>query len=260
MLRSLHTAASGMLAQQTHIDVISNNMANVSTTGYRRQRAEFQDLLYQNLRTPGARQAGGQTIPTGLQVGQGVRTHSTQLQHVQGALNQTGNPMDLAIEGNGFFQVRRPDGEIAYTRNGNFQLDPDGRVVTADGFQVEPAIMVPQGATGVTVAPDGTVSATLAGSTEAQEIGRLELATFMNSGGLESMGRNLYRATAATGQPIVAQPGQQGIGTLAQGMLEGSNVEVVTEMIDLIQSQRAYEINHRVIQASDEMLQKTTEI
>lgn len=259
MLRSLHTAASGMLAQQNHIDVISHNMANVGTTGFRRMRAEFQDLLYQELRAPGARQAGNQINPTGLQIGLGVRTHSTQIQHVQGALSQTGNPTDLAIEGTGFFQIRRPDGEIAYTRNGNFQINPDGQLVNADGFQVEPSINIPQGATSFTVAADGTVSVTMPNSTETQEVGRLELATFMNPGGLEASGRNLYRATSASGQALVAQPTQESLGAISQGMLESSNVEVVTEMIDLIASQRAYEINHRVIQASDEMLKKTTE-
>ncbi len=258
MLRSLHTAGSGMLAQQTQIDVIAHNMANVSTAGFRRARAQFQDLLYQEMRAPGARTAGG-VQPTGLQVGGGTRASSTQLIHVQGALSQTGNPLDLAIEGSGFFQVRRPDGEVLYTRSGNFHLDPDGRMVTAEGLALEPATMIPQGATSITISADGTVSVTLPGNSETQEVGRLELASFMNPGGLDAEGHGLYRMTSASGPPLAASPGQEGLGTIGQGMLEGSNVEVVTEMIDLISTQRAYEINHRVIQAADEMLRRTTE-
>ena len=259
MLRSLHTAASGMLAQQTHIDVIAHNMANVSTTGFRRMRAEFQDLLYQESRAPGARTASGAVVPVGLQVGGGVRPNATTLVHIQGALQQTGNSLDLAIEGNGFFQIQRPDGETVYTRAGGFQLSPEGTLVTQDGMTVSPNISIPQGATSITVGADGTVSVTMPGSSEAQEVGRIELATFPAAGGLEAAGRGLYRATAASGQALVAAPGQEGTGTIAQGMLEGSNVEVVTEMIDLIASQRAYELNHRVITAADEMLRKATE-
>ncbi len=260
MLRSLHTAASGMLAQQTHIDTIAHNMANVSTTGFRRLRAEFQDLLYQQARTPGARTAGGNVVPVGVQLGQGVRTSSTQLIHVQGALQQTGNPLDVAIEGQGFFQIRRPDGEVQYTRAGSLITNPQGQLVTQDGMPVEPQITIPQGVTSVNIGSDGTVSVTLPGSSETQEVGRIELASFTNPGGLQAGGRGLYRATAASGQPIVAPPGEEGNGLLSQGMLENSNVEVVTEMIDLIASQRAYEINQRVITASDEMLRKTTDM
>ncbi|MEC7525805.1 MAG: flagellar basal-body rod protein FlgG [Myxococcota bacterium] len=260
MMRSLRSAASGMAAQQTHIDTIANNMANVSTTGFRRSRAEFQDLIYQQVRTPGGRTADGGTLPTGVQIGQGTRTVSTEFMHTQGAMQQTGNPLDVAIEGEGFFQVVRPGGEIAYTRAGNLKLDNQGQLVTVDGLPIEPQITVPQDATSVSIAQDGTVSVTQPGSQQTMELGQLQIARFPNPGGLEAMGRSMFRATSASGQPLVVQPGQEGAGTLSQGFLEGSNVEVVNEMIDLISSQRAYEINQRVIQASDEMLRKSTEV
>jgi len=234
-------------------------MANVETTGYRRLHAEFRDLVYQESRTPGTRTAQGQVIPTGVMIGTGVRLASTEMSMTEGTLSSTGNPLDLAIEGNGFFQMRRPDGTVAYTRNGNFQLDPDGRLVTPEGMPVEPAITVPQGVTAINIGADGNVSVTMPGSGETQDIGRIELASFPNSTGLEPLGRNMYRATSASGPPLTATPGTEGQGTLAQGMLEGSNVEVVTEMIDLISSQRAYELNNRVVQAADEMLRKATE-
>lgn len=260
MMRSMRSAASGMIAQQTHIDTIAHNMANVGTTGFRRQRAEFQDLIYQQVRTPGGRTADGGTLPTGVQIGQGTRTVSTEFMHTQGALQQTGNPFDLAIEGDGFFQIVQPSGEIAYSRAGNFKIDPDGRLVTVDGMAVEPAVTVPRDATGVTIGPDGTISVTQPGSSQSMELGQVQLARFTNPGGLEALGRSLFAPTSASGQPLVVQPGQEGSGTISQGFLEGSNVEVVNEMIDLISSQRAYEINQRVIQASDEMLRKTTEV
>ena len=259
MFRALHTAATGMMAEQTHIDVISQNMANVQTTGYRRLHAEFRDLVYTEMRTPGTRTAQGQVVPTGVMIGSGTRLAATEMSMTEGTLDQTGNPLDLAIEGNGFFQIRRPDGSLAYTRNGNFALDPEGRLVTSDGMQVEPPITVPQGVTAVNVGADGTVSVTMPTSGETQDVGRIELASFPNATGLEPLGRNMYRATTASGPGLVAQPGNEGLGTLAQGMLEGSNVEVVTEMIDLISSQRAYELNNRVVQAADEMLQKATQ-
>lgn len=259
MMRSLNSAATGMAAQQTRIDVIANNMANVSTTGFRRARAEFQDLLYQQVRTPGARNQDGTSVPTGVQLGQGTRTVSTELVHAQGTLAQTGNSLDIAIEGAGFFQIVRPGGEIAYTRAGNFRMGPEGQLTTVDGYSVEPPISLPVDVLSVTVSPDGTISVTQPGVTEAQEVGQLQLARFVNPGGLEALGRGLFRPTSASGQPFVSQPGQEAAGTLAQGFLEGSNVEVVHEMIDLISSQRAYEINHRVIQASDEMLRRATD-
>jgi flagellar basal-body rod protein FlgG len=259
MLKSLNTAATGMAAQQTNIDVIANNMANVNTVGFRRSRAEFQDLLYQTVRAPGGAAGDGGTLPTGLQIGQGTRTVSTEFLHTQGSLQQTGNPLDLAIEGNGFFQVTRPNGEIAYTRAGNLKADAEGRLVTVDGDPIEPAITIPTDATAITISPQGVVSVVTAGQTAAQEVGQLQLAGFANPAGLQALGRSLFVPSNASGEPVIASPGEEGLGTLSQGFLEGSNVTVVNEMIDLIASQRAYEINHRVIQAADEMLRKASE-
>lgn len=246
MLRALNTAATGMAAQQLHIDVVANNVANVNTSGFRRSRAEFQDLLYQTMRQPGGQTAGGGQLPTGLQIGQGTRTVATSTIFEQGTMQQSGNPLDLAIEGKGFFQVQRPDGTMGYTRAGNLKSDAEGRLVTVDGYPVEPSIQIPTDATGITVAPDGTVSVTQPGSAQSVEVGQLQLATFANPAGLLQTGRSLFTETAASGSAIVAAPGQEGIGTLAQGFLEGSNVEVVTEMMDLIANQRAYEIKQRV--------------
>ncbi|MBK6916432.1 MAG: flagellar basal-body rod protein FlgG [Deltaproteobacteria bacterium] len=257
MIRALHTAATGMDAQQQRIDVISNNLANVNTTGFKKQRADFQDLLYQQVRAPGTTAAQGTFVPSGLQVGTGVRTAATHRSFSTGDLQQTGNQLDLAIEGNGFFQVTLPGGEVAFTRAGNFELDQQGQLVTTDGYPVDPAIAIPQGATAVTIGADGTVSATIAGETAASEVGQIQLVNFVNPGGLQAIGRNFYKATTASGDPQSGPPGQQGLGSLAQGFLEMSNVKVVEEMINLISSQRAYEINSKVIQASDEMLQTT---
>jgi len=258
MLKALNTAATGMSAQQTRIDVTANNMANVNTTGFRRARAEFQDLLYQTVRAPGGTTGDGATLPTGLQVGQGTRAVGTQFIHAQGSMTQTENPLDLAIEGDGFFQVQRPTGELAYTRAGNLKVDANGTLVTVDGLKVEPAINIPTDATAITISPDGVVSVVTAGQTASQEVGNLQLAGFANPAGLQALGRSLWAPTNASGEPIVAQPGQEGLGTLSQGFLEGSNVEVVSEMIDLITSQRAYEVNQKVIEAADEMLGRTT--
>jgi flagellar basal-body rod protein FlgG len=259
MLRALNAAATGMAAQQLNIDVIANNMANVNTTGFRRSRAEFQDLLYQTLKTPGGQAGTGAPTPTGVQVGLGTRVVATQALHMQGAMKQTGNSLDLAIEGNGFFQVMRPNNEIAYTRAGNFKTDADGRLVTADGFTVEPAITIPTDATSVSVSSNGVVSVTQPGQQNAVEVGQLQLVNFANPAGLLELGRSMFQVTSASGQPITQNPGENGVGTLAQGFLEGSNVEVVTEMIDLIASQRAYEVNQRVVQAADEMLSRATQ-
>ncbi|MGB0678661.1 MAG: flagellar basal-body rod protein FlgG [Polyangiales bacterium] len=259
MLKALNTAATGMVAQQNRIHVISNNMANVNTTGFRRARAEFQDLLYQTLKTPGGQTAEGATLPSGLQYGQGTRTVATVHIHQQGSMKQTENPLDIAIEGDGFLQIRRPNGDIAYSRAGNFKADPDGRLITADGFVLEPDITVPPDASGITVAPDGMVSVVTPGQQAAQQVGQIELARFINPAGLRAVGHSLFMPTSASGEPMVAIPGQDGTGTLAQGFLEGSNVEVVNEMIDLITSQRAYDINQKVIEASDEMLRRTTQ-
>lgn len=259
MIRALNSAATGMAAQQLNIDVVANNMANVNTAGFRKSRAEFQDLVYQTMRQPGGQSGNGASLPSGIQVGLGVRTVATQALHIQGAMKQTGNSLDLAIEGNGFFQVMRPNGDLAYTRAGNLKTDADGRLVTNDGFAVEPAITVPPDATSVSVSTTGVISVTQPGQQSAQEIGQLQLANFANPGGLLELGRSLYQATNASGQPIVMNPGDGGVGTLAQGFLEGSNVEVVNEMIELISSQRAYEVNQRVIQAADEMLSRVTQ-
>jgi flagellar basal-body rod protein FlgG len=259
MIRALNSAATGMAAQQLNIDVVANNMANVNTTGFRKSRAEFQDLVYQTLRQPGGQSGNGAALPSGIQVGLGVRTVATQALHIQGAMKQTGNSLDLAIEGNGFFQVMRPSGEIAFTRAGNLKTDADGRLVTNDGFAVEPAITVPPDATSVSISTTGVISVTQPGQQNATEIGQLQLANFANPGGLLELGRSMYQQTAASGQPVVLNPGEGGVGTLAQGFLEGSNVEVVNEMIELISSQRAYEVNQRVIQAADEMLSRVTQ-
>ncbi|MDB4973010.1 MAG: flgG [Myxococcaceae bacterium] len=259
MFRALHSAATGMQAQQTNIDVIANNMANVNTTGFKKQRAEFQDLMYQTVRTPGAQAGTGASSPSGLQVGLGVRTANTQFIHSQGTLQQTGNSLDLAIEGNGYFQVQRPNGEYAYTRAGNLKSDSDGRLVTSDGFAIEPAITIPTDTTTITVSTTGLVSVTQPGNANATEVGQLHIANFTNPGGLLATGRNLYSPTTASGQAVLATPGEEGTGSISQGFLEGSNVEVVNEMIDLIASQRAYEVNQKVITAADEMLSRITQ-
>ena len=258
-MKSLQIAATGMAAQQTNVDVIAHNLANVNTTGFRRSRAEFEDLIYQTLRAPGGSIGDGQRLPTGIQLGEGVRTVSTTQVHMQGSLLQSGGSLDVAIEGSGFFQITRPGGQIAYTRSGDFKTDAEGRLVTVDGFLVEPAITLPTNATSISISPDGIVSVTLPNQSATQEVGQLTLANFVNPSGLEAIGRTMFVPTDASGQPIIAQPGQEGLGTLAQGFLEGSNVEVVNEMIDLIASQRAYEVNQKVITTADEMLQRVTE-
>lgn len=259
MMRSLNTAASGMAAQQTNVDVIAHNLANVNTTGFRKQRAEFEDLIYQTIRTPGGTTGEGQKLPTGIQIGEGVRVVSTTEMHNQGSLIQTESSLDVAIEGDGFFQITRPGGQIAYTRAGNFRTDAEGRLVTVDGYQVEPAISIPTNATHVTISPNGLVSVQVAGSTATQDVGQLTLANFVNPSGLLAIGRTQFLPTDASGEPITGQPGQEGLGTVASGFLEASNVEVVQEMIDLIASQRAYEVNQKVITTADEMLQRVTD-
>jgi flagellar basal-body rod protein FlgG len=260
MMRALNTAATGMAAQQTNVDVIAHNLANVNTTGFRRMRAEFQDLIYQTIRTPGGTASSeGQRLPTGIQIGEGVRTVSTTEIHEQGAMLQNGGNWDVAIAGAGFFQVTQPGGQIAYTRAGDFKLDQDGRLVTTDGYLVEPAVTVPTNATSVTISPSGQISVTLPNQTASQEVGQLQLANFVNPAGLLAIGRTSFVTTDASGQPILGQPGQEGLGTISQGFLEASNVEVVTEMVDLIAAQRAYEINQRVVTTADEMLQRVTQ-
>lgn len=259
MIRALHTAATGMDAQQKRIDVTANNLANVNTNGFKKSRADFQDLLYQQVRAPGTSAAQGVTVPQGIQIGTGVRTVSTHRSFSTGDLQPTGNELDLAIEGKGFFAVSMPNGQTAYTRAGNFELDPQGAMVTPDGYPLEPAITIPPGTKSVTVGADGTVSVTADGQ-DATEVGQIQLATFVNPGGLESLGRNFMQPTAASGQPQLGPPNIGGTGSVGQGFLEMSNVKVVEEMIGLISSQRAYEINSKVITASDEMLQTTAQI
>lgn len=257
MIRALYSAASGMEAQQANVDNIAHNLANASTVGFKARRAQFQDLLYQTIVQPGAA-AGAQTVvPTGLQLGLGTRVISNNISFAQGSFSSTGNPLDLVIEGKGFFQVRRPTGEIAYTRAGQFHLDRDGNLVTALGDPLEPQITIPPEAQSITIGADGTVSYTLPGQTAAQLAGQIQLANFANPAGLQSIGRNLYIPTDASGEPTVGNPGgQEGLGTLMQGFVEQSNVSVVEEFVNLIVSQRAYEANSKVVRAADEMYQQ----
>ncbi len=242
-----------MEAQQLNIDVISNNLANVNTTGFKKSRVDFQDLLYQTLRPAGTTEAQGSQVPTGIQVGLGTRYSATEKVFSQGDFQQTGNELNLVIEGDGFFQVLLPDGSIAYTRDGSFKKDADGRMVTSDGFAIEPQITIPPEAKTVAIGSDGTVTATLPGQAP-QVIGQIQIAKFSNPAGLENLGRNLYAVTKSSGDPITDTPGLNGLGTLQSGMIEMSNVKVVEEMVNMIIAQRAYEINAKAIQTSDEML------
>jgi len=260
MIKALSTAATGMEAQETRLDVTANNIANVSTAGFKKGRAEFQDLMYQQLKSSGAPTGASTRSPSGLEVGSGVRVAATMRQHSEGDLKQTGNPLDLAIEGNGFFQVAMPNGQTAYTRDGSFKLSAEGKIVTSDGYPLTTDISVPPDAQSVTVGVDGTVSATTASDTTPVELGKIQLANFANPAGLTQLGRNLFRETASSGSPVTADPGQEGVGTLSQGTLELSNVKVVEEMIDLIAGQRAYEVNSRVIKAADDMLGQTANL
>jgi flagellar basal-body rod protein FlgG len=256
MIRSLSIAKTGMEAQQTKLDTISNNLANVSTNGFKRASVVFEDLIYQNLRQAGASSSEQTTLPTGLQVGLGVRPVATSRTFTQGNLQQSNNPFDLAIRGNGFFQVEMPDGTVGYTRDGAFQVDSQGQLVTSNGYPLSPGITIPAGAMGVTVGGDGTVSAVLPGSAVATTVGQVQIASFINPAGLEPRGMNLYTETAASGTPNVGTPGLNGLGALQQGYVETSNVNVVEELISMIQTQRAYELNSKAIQTSDQMLQR----
>ena len=260
MIRSLWISKTGLEAQQTQMDVISNNLANINTVGFKRSRAVFEDLLYQNIRQPGAQSSQQTQIPSGLQIGTGVRPIATERIHTQGNLQQTGNRLDVAIQGEGFFQVLMPDGTTAYTRDGSLQTDNQGQLVTANGFVIQPALTIPANATSVTIGQDGVVSVTQAGSAAAVQVGSLQLATFINPAGLESKGQNLYLETAASGAPSTNVPGTNGAGTLSQGMVETSNVNVVEELVNMIQAQRAYEINSKSITTSDQMLQRLSQI
>jgi flagellar basal-body rod protein FlgG len=260
MIRSLWISKTGLDAQQTQMDVIANNLANVSTSGFKRSRAVFEDLLYQNIRQPGAQSSQQTQLPSGLQLGTGVRPVATERIFTQGNLQQTSNDKDVAIQGAGFFQVLLPDGTSAYTRDGSFQVDSQGQLVTASGFPVQPAITIPANAQSLTIGRDGTVSVTTAGSTTATQVGSLQLATFINPAGLLAKGENLFVETAASGNANTNTPGANGAGILSQGYVETSNVNVVEELVNMIQTQRAYEINSKAITTSDQMLQKLTQM
>lgn len=260
-MRAMNIAATGMMAQQTNVEVIANNIANQGTTGYKRQRAEFQDLLYQTERRGGATSSdAGTIVPIGVQIGIGVKTAAVNRINIQGNLIQTGNPLDLAIQGRGFFQILQPDGTTAFTRDGSFALSPTGEIVTADGFVVQPGISVPQNTIAISINSSGQVQAQVAGQVNPQTVGQLQLANFPNEAGLEALGNNLLIETPASGQPTTGNPGSTGIGALNQGLLETSNVDIVSEITNLITAQRAYEMNSKVIQTTDQMLSSLNQI
>jgi len=260
-MRSMNIAATGMMAQQTNVEVIANNIANLNTTGFKRQRAEFQDLLYQSERRGGATSSDtGTIVPVGVQVGIGVKTAAVYRITTQGNLTQTSNPLDLAIQGRGFFQILQPDGTTAYTRAGSFQLSPTGEIVTADGFVVQPGSTLPQNTIAVAVNSSGQVQAQVAGQTQPSTVGQLELANFPNEAGLEALGNNLFLETPASGTPVTGNPGSTGFGSLNQGLLETSNVDIVSEITNLITAQRAYEMNSKVIQTSDQMMSTLSQV
>lgn len=260
MIRSLWIAKTGMEAQQTQLDNIANNLANSGTNGYKRSHAVFEDLMYQNLRQSGANTTDQTVLPTGLQVGLGVRPVATARIYSQGNLQQTSNNLDLAIKGDGFFQIQQPDGTTAYTRDGSFQLNANGQIVTNNGYTVLPGITIPSNAQSITIGNDGTVSVTLPGQVAPQQVGQLQLASFVNPAGLDPKGQNLFVETASSGTPNAGAPNANGLGALQQGFVETSNVNVVEELVQMIQTQRAYELNSKAVQASDQMLQKLAQI
>jgi len=261
MIRALYSAASGMTAQQLNVDTIAHNLANANTNGFKARRTQFKDLLYQSFIQPGAAAGSQTTIPSGLQVGLGTRPAANEIIQTQGNFQETDNPLDVVIQGKGFFQVRRASGDLAYTRDGSFQLDRDGNLVTANGDPIEPQITIPAQAQSITIAADGTVSYTQPGQTAAQVAGQIQLANFANPAGLNSVGNNLFTQTDASGDPTVGNPGgQEGLGTLMQGYVEGSNVSVVEEFINMIVSQRAYDANSKVVKAADEMYQQVNNV
>lgn len=260
MIRALYSAASGMQAQQLNIDVIANNLANVNTAGFKQSRSEFQDLLYQNVRASGASSSTQTELPTGLQVGLGSRPVATSRLFTQGDFRQTSNPLDMVIEGQGFFQVRQPSGQIAYTRAGAFHLNREGAVVTSDGNPLDPQVTIPSDAQTITIGTDGTVSVTQPNQAQAQQVGTVQLANFQNPAGLNSIGHSLFLPTSSSGDPITGTPGESGLGTINQGFIEQSNVSVVEEMVNMVVGQRAYEINSKVVQTADDMLQTMNNI
>jgi flagellar basal-body rod protein FlgG len=259
-MRSLWISKTGMEAQQTQLDTISNNLANASTNGYKRAHAVFEDLMYQNLRQAGAQSTEQTSMPAGLQVGLGARAVATSRQFTQGSLQQSSNPLDVAVLGNGFFEVQMPDGTTGYTRDGSFQVSATGQLVTNNGYTVNPGITIPANATSVTIGSDGTVSVSLPGQTQPQSVGQLQLANFVNPTGLEPKGQNIFAETAASGAPQAGTPGLNGLGQLRQGFVETSNVNVVEELITMIQTQRAYELNSKAIQTSDQMLARLAQL
>ena len=258
--RSLSIAATGMQAQQTQMDVISNNLANVSTTGFKRATAVFEDLMYQNLRQAGGNTTEQTELPTGLQIGLGVRTVATARTYTQGSMQQSSNSLDVAINGNGFFQVEMPDGTTGYTRDGSFKVNSQGQLVTSSGYRVLPGVTVPAGAKSITIGQDGAATATVAPNPLAQPIGSITLANFINPAGLDPLGQNLFAETVASGNPITGEPGSEGMGQVMQGYLENSNVNVVQELVSMIQTQRAYEMNSKAIQTTDQMLQRLSQL
>jgi flagellar basal-body rod protein FlgG len=258
MFSSLWVAKTGLDAQQTRMDVISNNLANANTTGYKSARASFQDLVYQNLRQPGGQTTEQTQAPAGLMLGTGVRVVGSEKLFTQGNIEQTGNSLDVAVQGRGFLQVTMPDGSIAYTRDGSLHMDQNGQIVTANGYAVDPAVSIPANAQSITIGSDGTISVSLPGQAATQQIGTVQLADFINPAGLQPNGDNLYLETASSGSPQIGQPGLNGLGTLAQGALESSNVNVVEQMVDMIETQRTYEMNSKAVSAADSMLQFLT--
>ncbi len=260
MMRALYIAATGMEAQQLNIDVISNNLANVNTTGFKKSRADFQDLLYQTIKMAGSSSGGGTQVPAGIQVGSGVRPASVQKMFSQGDFQNTQNPLDLAVEGDGLFQVAMPNGTTAFTRSGSFKKDSTGRLVTSDGYPVEPSITLPSDTVSVTVSANGGVSVLQAGSSTPTEIGTIQLVRFSNPTGLNSIGRNLFLPTPASGDAVSGTPGEAGFGTIAQGFLEASNVNIAEELVNMIIGQRAYEINSKAMQSADEMMKTANEV
>ncbi|HEU4622365.1 MAG TPA: flagellar basal-body rod protein FlgG [Burkholderiaceae bacterium] len=260
MIRSLWISKTGLDAQQTKLDVISHNLANVSTNGYKRENAVFEDLIYQNLRQAGSASSEQTQLPTGLQIGTGVRPVATARVFSQGNLQQTTNNLDMAVNGNGFFQIQMPDGTVGYTRDGSFQVDAQGQLVTSNGFPLTPAITVPPNALKVSIGQDGTVTVTTPGAVNPTQIGTVQLAQFVNPAGLEARGQNIYVETAASGTPTTGTPGLNGLGTVMQGYVETSNVNVVEELVSMIATQRAYEINSKAIQTSDQMLGRLSQL
>ncbi len=261
MIRALYTAASGMNAQQLNLDNIANNLANSSTSGFQQRRMQFTDLLYQNQVMPGSAASQQTTVASGMQIGLGVRAGSTEILQTQGSLTATGNPLDVAIEGAGFFQILLPTGQTGYTRAGSFQLDAQGNVVTPDGNALQPGITIPPNATAISIGSDGTVSATLPGQTQTSKVGTIQTALFANPGGLNSVGNNIYLPTTASGDATVGTPGgTEGLGTVQQNMVESSNVSVVEQFVEMIVAQRSYESNSRVVKAADEMLQQLNQL